>query len=62
MAIIWARRPGESIKIGRSVVLTVMSISGGQVKLRFEAPAEVPIYRAEVPRKEDGEAKTHGEY
>lgn len=46
--LVLSRKPGERIVIGPNVVLTVLSVHGDRVKLGFEAPVEVPIYREEV--------------
>ncbi|WP_422824123.1 carbon storage regulator, partial [Xenorhabdus entomophaga] len=37
-----ARRPQEKIMIGDDIVITVLSIQRNQVKIRIEAPKEIP--------------------
>jgi carbon storage regulator len=46
--LVLSRKPGQRIVIGPDVVLTLLDVRGDTVKLGFEAPAEVPIYREEV--------------
>ena len=46
--LILTRKPGESIVLGNSVRITVLESSPGSVRLGFDAPAEVSIYREEV--------------
>ena len=46
--LILTRRVGQSIKIGDEVELTVIQISGDQVRLGITAPRTVRVYRAEV--------------
>ncbi|MFC2972457.1 carbon storage regulator [Azotobacter bryophylli] len=66
------RHSGESLRINDDVLITVVGISGSQVKLGLEAPAHVALYRQEVypfrdsrrkpgsgPRRPIGSAKAH---
>jgi carbon storage regulator len=46
--LILTRKSGESVMVGNSVRITVTEISPGTVRLGFEAPSEVSIYREEV--------------
>jgi carbon storage regulator len=46
--LILSRRPGESVKIGDEVTVTVLGVKGGQVRLGFTAPPTVPVHREEV--------------
>jgi carbon storage regulator len=46
--LVLSRRPGESITIGNDVVVTIISIAGGQVRLGISAPRNVQILREEV--------------
>ena len=54
--LVLSRKLSESIIIGDNVRITVVGISGNQVRLGFEAPKEVQIYREEIrdqgPRRE----------
>jgi carbon storage regulator len=46
--LILTRRPGESVKIGDEVTVTVLSIKGSQLRLGFSAPRNVAVHREEV--------------
>lgn len=46
--LILTRRPNEAIMIGDSIVVTVLSVSGNQVRVGITAPKEVQVHRDEV--------------
>ena len=46
--LVLTRRNGESVRIGPDVRITVVSTSGGQVRIGIEAPAQVAVHREEV--------------
>lgn len=48
--LVLTRKPEQSIIIGNSIRLTVLELSPGVVRLGFEAPADVSIYREEIYR------------
>jgi len=45
------RKPGESIVIGNNIRITIVSASPSSIKLGFEAPPDVSIYREELHRE-----------
>jgi carbon storage regulator len=49
------RRPGESVRLGGGIEVTVLEITSNRVKLGFVAPAEVGVVRgeAEVARRQN---------
>lgn len=49
--LILTRKIGESIVLGDTVKVKVIAIEGGQVKLGFDAPNEITIFRDEVISK-----------
>jgi carbon storage regulator len=49
--LVLSRKPGEKLVIG-GVTVTVAEAKGGQVRLAFEAPGDVPILRAELLRRD----------
>ncbi len=49
--LILTRKPGESVVIGNNVRITVIELSPGVVRLGFEAPTDVSIYRDEIYRQ-----------
>jgi carbon storage regulator len=46
--LILSRRPGESVAIGDDVVVTVVGVSGNQIRLGITAPREVRVLREEI--------------
>ena len=46
--LILTRRAGESIRLFDNVLITILDQKGSQVRIGFEAPYEIPIYREEV--------------
>jgi carbon storage regulator len=49
--LILSRKIGERVCIGPSVVVTVVAARNGQVRLAFDAPAQVAIDREEVRQR-----------
>lgn len=57
--LILTRRAGEALRIGEDIEVTVMAVSGSQVRLGISAPREVAVDRAEIAarkRRERAEA------
>jgi len=46
--LVLSRKVDEQIIIGDNIRVTVVSIRGNQVRLGFEAPTTVPIFRDEL--------------
>jgi carbon storage regulator len=46
--LILTRRPGESVKIGDEITVTVLGVRGNQLRLGFTAPQHVAVHREEV--------------
>ena len=46
--LILTRRPGESVKIGDDITITVLGVRGNQLRLGFTAPQNVAVHREEV--------------
>ncbi len=46
--LVLSRKKGERIHIGECVVVIVLESRNGRVRLGFEAPEEVGIFRAEA--------------
>ncbi len=58
--LVVTRKPGEAVVIGDNIRLTVVSVSGQQVRLGLAAPAEVRIRRAELRRRRNGPGPAGG--
>lgn len=50
--LVLTRKVGERIRIGDSLEVTVLKVSGNKVKLGFAGPVQVPIQREELTRRE----------
>ena len=46
--LILSRKPGQGIRIGSQIVITVKEIRGRQVRIGIDAPNDVPVYREEI--------------
>lgn len=49
--LVLSRKVGESVIIQNNIKITILEISGNQVKIGFEAPEDVLIYRQEIYEK-----------
>lgn len=49
--LVLSRRIGESLKIGDNITITVLAVTGTQVRLGIDAPIEIPVHREEVHRR-----------
>jgi carbon storage regulator len=46
--LILSRNVSESIVIGENVTITVLAVTGKQVRIGIEAPKDVPVNRQEI--------------
>ena len=46
--LILSRKAGERIKLGDSIVLTVVGVSGDKVRVGIQAPANILVLRDEL--------------
>jgi carbon storage regulator len=46
--LVLKRRRGESVNIGDNILVSVVSVSGRDVRIGFTAPPDVAIHRGEV--------------
>jgi carbon storage regulator len=51
--LVLSRKPGERLHIGNGITITVVAVQGRQVRLGIEAPAVVPVRRAELALRQD---------
>jgi carbon storage regulator len=50
--LVLSRREGEHVKLGDSIVVTVVRVAGEKVRLGIEAPSGVLVLRGELPPRE----------
>lgn len=46
--LVLSRKLGERVVIGDGIVVTVLEVKGKNVRLGFEAPADISIWRGEL--------------
>jgi carbon storage regulator len=46
--LVLSRRESERIRLGESIVVTVVKVAGDRVRLGIEAPADVVVLRGEL--------------
>ena len=57
--LILSRKAGERIKLGDSITLTVVGVSGDKVRVGIQAPADVLVLRGELkPYHEEQQRRT----
>ena len=54
--LVLSRRDGERIRLGDSIVVTVVRVSGDRVRLGIEAPPHVRVDRQEIYEKIEQQA------
>jgi carbon storage regulator len=50
--LVLSRRESERIRLGDSIVVTVVKLAGDRVRLGIEAPAEMLVLRGELERRQ----------
>lgn len=53
--LVLSRRPGESIVLGNSIVVTILEVRGDQIRVGIDAPRDVQVHREEVFRQLESE-------
>lgn len=46
--LVLSRKPNEKIRIGKDIVISIVSVSESQVKIGIDAPSDVKILREEL--------------
>ena len=55
--LILTRKVGEAIILDDDIKITVSDIQGNHIKLAIDAPKEVKVYREEIVKRMQAEAK-----
>jgi carbon storage regulator len=55
--LVLSRKESERIRIGESIVITVVGISGDKVKIGIQAPREVLVLREELKPHQEVEKR-----
>lgn len=50
--LVLSRRESERIRLGDSIVVTVVKLTGDRVRLGIEAPADMRVLRGELERRD----------
>jgi carbon storage regulator len=48
--LVLSRREAEKIRLGDSIVITIVKVAGDRVRLGIEAPSDVLVLRGELER------------
>jgi Carbon storage regulator (could also regulate swarming and quorum sensing) len=56
--LVLSRRESQRIRLGDSIVITVVRVSGDRVRLGIEAPPDVLVLRGELDEYPAGESGT----
>jgi carbon storage regulator len=59
--LVLTRKLNEKIRVGDDIIVTIIQIDKGSVKIGFEAPENVAIYRDEVYEKIQNEGRNAGD-
>ena len=46
--LVITRKPGDRIRLGDDITVTVLDVVGSTVRLGIDAPSEIPVFRHEV--------------
>ena len=58
--LVLTRRIGETLIISDNIRVTVLDVSGNQIRIGVTAPREVPVHREEVAERIKAEAANSG--
>ena len=46
--LILQRKPGEAVRIGDDITISILAVENGRVRIAFDAPTSIPILRSEL--------------
>jgi carbon storage regulator len=50
--LVLSRKPGEKVLVGGDITITVVAVGSRRIQIGIEAPAQVPILRGELARRQ----------
>jgi len=53
------RNIGQRIMIGEDIVITIIDVTGHQVRLGIEAPRNIPVHREEIYKELESSGAKH---
>ncbi len=53
--LVLSRKESQRVRLGDSIVLTIVRVSGDRVRLGIEAPSDIVILREELDHEEEQE-------
>ena len=56
--LILTRRVGETLMIGDDVTVTVLNVTGNQIRIGIQAPQEIPVHREEIDQRIEEKRQT----
>ncbi len=54
--LVLSRRESERIRLGDSIIVTVVKLSGNRVRLGIEAPSDIVVLRSELQPRASAKA------
>lgn len=55
--LILTRKPGERVRIGEDIVITLFGVNGNQVRIGVDAPRNIEVHREEIYNKIQSEQR-----
>lgn len=46
--LILQRKPGEAVRIGDDITVSILAVENGRVRIAIDAPTSIPILRSEL--------------
>ena len=53
--LVLSRKESQRVRLGDSIVLTIVRVSGDRVRLGIEAPSDIVILREELDHEEENQ-------
>jgi carbon storage regulator len=56
--LVLSRRESERVRLGESIVITIVGVSGDKVRLGIQAPRDVLVLRDELEPKDEKQSQS----